>query len=57
MSAYILIVVALATGAGSSRPVTFTQEFSSQQACETAKVNLLQRGNDMRFNLITCEKK
>ena len=57
MSAYILIVVALATGAGSSRPVTFTQEFSSQQACETAKVNLLQKGNDMRFNLITCEKK
>lgn len=54
-SALWVLVAVLASQAG--RTTSFTQEFASQQTCETAKENIRQKTSDGRYLLLTCEKK
>lgn len=52
-AAWVLMAVIAFNG----RVTSFTQEFTSQQVCETAKENIRQKLSDGRFALLTCEKK
>ena len=52
-TAWALVVVIAFNG----RVTSFTQEFTTQPACETAKESIRQNLSDGRFILLTCVKK
>ena len=53
---HILMVIFISTS-GSDRPTSFTQEFASKEACETAKESVRAKTGNGKFALLTCEKK
>ena len=52
-TAWALVVVIAFNG----HVTSFTQEFTAQPACETAKESIRQKLSDGRYLLLTCEKK
>ena len=55
MITYVLYVV-LSVG-NTPRPVAFTQEHSSQRACEAAKESIRVKITDAKVVLLSCEVK
>lgn len=53
MIPYILIAIVMTLGSSTS----ITQEFHSQQSCETAKESIRQKLSTGTFILLSCEKK
>lgn len=54
MNTYVLIAVLVWNGYAAA---AFTQEFSSEKACEIAKERVRTKTAEGRWSVLTCEKK
>jgi len=54
---WILYVVLSVNASGSPRPVAFTAEHSTREACEKAKESIRNKITDSKVVLLTCELK